>query len=228
MEATLYHIYTDSAYVYAATSDGLDIYDITSEQKYAYITSQCVVNTVWGNSDKVFIGTTTSGINYFYKTCISGSVDDPYDISECLNPLSDLTYYSTLTSDTIRYLHGYDDTLLVITDSGVDVIKLDPQSFRSYTTMSGRKGFMTSVNKFYYTTTDSINRMNNDTYDWSIPDITYATGSGIFEAGITINDIFVTEGTSQDGIEDTLFVATSSGVYVIDEGIGEYIIYYKE
>jgi hypothetical protein len=224
----LYQIWSDVNYVYAATAEGLDIYDILTESRDAYITYNGGFSTVWGNDDRVFVGTTNSGVKYFNKTCTSGLGD----VTSCLSEFSDLTYYSTLTSNNIKYIHGNDDVVLCVTDAGIDVVKIDPQSYRSYTTtVSGYKGFMTSTGKFYYTvsgTQEAIHRVDSSLWDWITPNKSYLTGGGIFESGITINDIFVTEGTADDGSANTIFAATSSGVYVIDESNDEYVIYYKE
>jgi len=220
---TFYQVWTDD-YVYAATSLGLNIYDITSESQYAYVTYSGGFNTVWANEDKVFVGTTNSGVKYINKTCISGSVVSPYDLFTCLNDFSDLTYYHQLTSDNIRYIHGSGDVLCMITNSGVDIVKIDPQSYRSYTTISGvRKGFMTSTGGFYYMTLDVLYVMYTSLYDWTEANKNYTVGSGIFESGIELNDIFVTEQTSSDGISNTIFMATTSGAYIIDEGTENYI-----
>jgi hypothetical protein len=215
--AELYQIWSDISYVYAATAEGLDIYDIVTESKDAYITYNGGFSTVWGNDDRVFVGTSTSGVKYFDKTCVSGLGN----VTSCLSNLRDLTYYHKLTSDNIKYIHGNDDKVLCVTTAGVDVVKLDPQSYRSYTTtVSGHKGFMTSTGKFYYIasgTQEAIHRVDSSLTDWTTPDKSYWTGSGIFEAGISINDIFITENTADDNLANTIFAATSSGVYVIDE-----------
>ena len=226
-----YQVWTDD-YVYAATSVGLKIYDIDTESLYSYVTYGGGFNTILANEDKVFVGTTDDGVKYINKTCISGSVGSPYDLITCLNDFSDLTYYHELTSDDIRYIHGSGDVLCVVTNYGVDVVKIDPQSYRSYITISGaKKCFMTAAGKFYYTVSGtewSLNRVDSCLYDWSVPDKSYTTGGGILPAGEKINDIFVTEQTSSDGISNTIFCATSSGVFVIDEGTENYEIYYTE
>lgn len=229
----LYQIWTDENFVYAVTNRGLDIYDIPSEEKYAYITYSGGFNTVWANDTYVFVGTSNSGIKYLSKTCVSGSISFPIDLFTCLNDFSDLTYYCPGTSNSIYYLHGNGDKVLCITESGVDVFKLAPYDYRSYTLISGaKKGFMTSSGKFYYTVSGtsnwSIDRVNTCLADWYVPNYSYITGSGILASGISINDIFVTENTSYDGIANTLFVATSSGVYVVDESSLNYAVYYKE
>jgi hypothetical protein len=229
-EEGIRQVWTDANYVYAVTVSGLDVYDIPSEELYAYVTYSGGFSTVWANDDRVFVGTSSSGVKYLNKTCISGSVISPYNIENCLKDFSELANYP-LTSSNIRYLHGNGNIVLATTDAGVDVIKLGSQSYRAYTAVGGaQKGFMTANVEFYYTVLGpkwSLNKMNSHT-DWTVPDISYVTGSGIFEAGITINDIFVTESTGDDGSSNTIFAATSNGIYVIDESDNDYDIYSTE
>jgi len=227
LAGTLKQIWTDDDYVYAAVSQEFAIIEIESELKYAYSSIGC--NTVWSNDDRVFIGT-TSGIKWLYKTCISGSTDSPYDISNCLNDYNLQYGYS---HHNILYLHGYsDEWFMFCTPNGVDVYRFEPQGYRSTTSITtAQKCFMTSTGAFYYTTSGTewaLHRMNSSTSDWTTPDVSYITGSGIFAEGIRLNDLFVTENTSQGGTDNVLFVATSSGVYVIDEEAQNYNLYYIE
>ncbi len=217
-----YQVWTDGTYVYTALTTGLKIYEIESESEYAFIDYTGGFNTVWANTSRVFVGTSDAGIKYFNKTCISGSTSSPIDIGTCLNSFSDLTYYSTLTAADIRYIHGSGDVIGVVTVSGIDVVKIDPQSYRSFTTISGgQKCFMTSTGAFYYILNGwSVNKINSSLTDWTAPNTSYVTGSGIFESGITINDIYITD--------DTIYAATTSGVYVIDEGTEDFAIYFTE
>lgn len=224
-------IWTDALYVYASTTSGMEIYDITSESKYAYINYTGGFNTVWGNDDLVFVGTSNDGVKYINKTCISGSVGAPYNLDSCLVNFS--FYPGTITSNNVRYIHGSDKTVMVLTESGINVKKYDAQSVHSYTTMSGGiKCFLTSQNKGYYIVNTngeySINRIDSALHDWLLPDVSYITGSGIFTEGIILNDMFVTELTSSGGLSNTIFCATSSGAYVIDEQTLYYDIYYVE
>lgn len=215
----LNQIWTDEDYVYAVTNIGLDIIDITTESKIGYIEYDTGFSTVWANDDRVFLGT-TSGINYINKTCISGTPELPVDLAACLinysNPYG-------ITDDDIQYIHGSGDTLLICcTSLGVDVYWGD-YGYRSSATFPGaRKCFMTSTGKFYYIVDKGneweLNRVDSEKWDWTIPDYSYVTGSGILHEGFSINDIFVTEATASGGVDNTLFVATSSGVYIIDEG----------
>jgi len=222
---TINQIWTDSNYVYTATTQELAIVSIETEQKYAYINQPS--NTVWANDDRVFIGT-TNGIKYFFKTCISGSATEAYDISPCLRTHN--LKYGVLSSD-IKYLHGYSDNWLAIcTLSGIDIYKPEPQGYRSTASIDGvQKCFMTSTGKFYYTVSGtewSLNRVDSPTMDWTTPDKSYIAGAEIFSGGLSINAIFVTEGTATDTINNVLFTATSSGIYAIEEGTELHNIYY--
>lgn len=226
----LNQIWTDDYYVYAATTLGLRIIDIVSESEYAYINYSFGFNTVWANDDKVYLGSAGGGIKYINKTCISGSTVAPYDLSTCLN---DFSFAYSPSSSIIRYLHGHDtDYLLCVTDTEVDVFKFGGTIYKSSsTTVSGNayKGFMTSTGKFYYTlsgTEWSVERVDRPQMDWTTSNASHAAGGAIIGSGRQINDIFVTEQTSSDGSNNTLFLATSSGVYVIDEGTNDYAVYY--
>ena len=228
---TTLQVWLDEQYVYAVTNEGIDIYDISSEEKYAYINYASGFTTVWGNDDKIFVGTATSGVKYINKTCISGSIITPYNISSCLSDLLNLTSYYNLTSDNIKYIHGYEDKLGVITNSGIDIVKLEPQSYRSYTLVSGAQKCFVTSNRFYYTISGTSSWVFNILYtclvDWSSPSKSYTTGSGIFDSGIKLTDIFITEETTSNGY-NTIFTTTSSGVYVINEYTDEYDIYFIE
>ena len=226
----LNQIWTDDTYVYAATRDGLKIYQLSTESQYAYVDYNGGFSTVWANDSEVYLGTSSSGIKYLDIAVISGSVDFPYNLGDYLENYIEFN----LTSPAIKYIHGSgEDYLLVCTISGVDAIKHNPQGYRSYTTISGaQKCFMTSAARFYYTISGSsdwsLNVRNNPLTDWSESDSSYVTGSGIFAAGIKLNDIYITENTGSDGASNTIYAATSSGIYVIDETDDTYSIYYKE
>jgi hypothetical protein len=240
----LYQIWTDEYYIYCATSSGLGVVSLLSTLSGspeseswidinglgAFSNNLAGYSTVWANSDAVFLGSCFEGIKIINKNAIITNTDAPIDLnSYVMNYLN----YPDITSDNIRYLHGNNDKLLCITDSGVDVYKMHPQAYRSTSSESNAyKGFMTNSGKFYYTVSGTnrwfVKIMYTCLADWAEPDYEYATGSGVLASGISINDIYVTEGTSSDGISNTLFLATSSGAYVLDEGTNEYAIYYKE
>ena len=84
---------------------------------------------------------------------------------------------------------------------------------------------MPAGNDIYYLTSSGsnyfINKVNNSLLDWLEPDTIFT-----LTEGLKINDLYVTTGTAEDGINNTLFVATSSGVYVMDEFSKDFDIYY--
>ena len=213
-------------YVYAATVSGLDIIDIESEKKYAQLTCSGGFTTVYADDYKVYLGTTENGIKYINKTCISGSIFAPIELYSCLTDYVE----QSLTSDEIRYIHGNNGFLMCCTAAGVDVIKKEPHGYRSYTTTSGaRKCFMTSTGKFYYSTCSGtsweLNRINVALTDWVTPDYVY--GDPLISSN-EITDMFVTEGTASDGVSNTLMVATTSGIYIVDEYDLSLKIYYTQ
>lgn len=226
---TLNQIYSDDYYVYAATNRGLSVVSMSAEREIGYIGYNTGFTTVWASDNEVYLGTTQSGIKYISKTCISGTTNNPADLNTCLNDFNNITPYHNLTSDNIRYIHGNNDLLMCCTNLGVDVIKAEPQGYRSSTTISGTQKCFITQNGLYYTIsgTDnwSLNRVDYCGSDWVEPDFSYVTGSGILPAGEKINDIFITENTSENGIDNTVFCATSSGTYVIDEGNLNYEAY---
>lgn len=225
---TLYQIWTDDTYVYAATNSGASIVDIASESQGAYINFPDGFKSVYASDDTVFFATTASGVHCVDKTCINSSINNPIDITTCLYEYT----VHTLTSNSVRYIHGGGDFMMCTTTLGVDIIKLEPHGYISNTAEIGaQKCFMTSTGKGYYTVQHtngswSVDRINSSLQDWSAPDYTYITGSGILPESVAINDIFVTESTSSNGTDNTLFVATTSGIVIIDEGVLDYRIYY--
>ncbi len=145
----LNQIWTDANYVYAATVSGLNIIDIDSENRYAYINYSDGFDTVWANDDRVFVGSTYGGIKYVDKTCISGSIYSPYNITTCL---VDYKSPPVITSLEVKYIHGNDNRLVCCTSNGVDVIKMGANGYRNYKLFdNAQKCFMTSTGQFYYT-----------------------------------------------------------------------------
>jgi len=76
----LKQIWHDEDYVYAATSDGLNIIELESELSYAHVTYYDGFNSVWADDNNVYLATPASGVKYIDKTCISGSTGSPYEL----------------------------------------------------------------------------------------------------------------------------------------------------
>jgi len=219
----LNEIYTDSEYVYAALGTGLDIIDIEHERKCAYIEYSDGFTTVWGNAFSVFLGSTSSGIKYINKSDISSDIVLPVNLTDYLK---DFKSYPGITSNNVKHIHGREDELMCCTSSGVDFFKLEPNGYRSSTTVSGAyKCFVLAGRAIYYLTSSGtnyfINKINHSLTDWAEPDEIFTVDSGL-----KINDLFVTANTATEGIKNTLFIATSSGVYVTDEATYEVDVYY--
>jgi hypothetical protein len=224
----LKQIWTDDTYVYAATSDGLNIIELTSELAYAHVTYAPGFTSVWADDTKVYLATPTDGVKYIDKTCISGSTAAPYELAPCLD--SHLNEPDIL-SDQVRYIHGNDVHMAIVTASGINYHGPDPYYQRTEGfTKFARKVFITSTGKMYYTTWDGntwkVNVKYADWQDWTTPNKEYETGTFLINAGVDILDIFITEGTSFTGVNNTIFVATTAGVFVIDEEIDEGATYY--
>lgn len=227
--AFLNQIFIDDLYVYAATSTGLDIIDIFTNNKVSYINYSSGFFTVWGNSDCIYLGTSDDGIKYIEKTTISGNSDEPFDLDIYL---LDYDFMYNTSSNYIKYIHGSETTLAVVTSSGIDIFNNDNRNgYKS--TFSNEfitKCFMTSKKELYYvikgTSNDSIDILNYCLCDWQNPDVSYVIGQSFLPLGVSVNDIFVTEKTSENKINNTLFVATTNGAYVLDEGTTDYDTYY--
>ena len=217
------NIWTDEKYVYTTTISGSDIVEIESELTGAYIEHTGGFTTVWANNSYVFFGTLNDGIVYLAKDDIHINIITPIDLTSYVKLFVHTPF---ITSNNVEHIHGQDDRLICCTASGVDVYKLEPNGYRSSTTVSGAyKCFMPPGRAAYYLTSSGtdyfINKINTTLLDWSEPDEVFTVDSGL-----VINDLFVTAHTAAGGTKNTLFIATSSGVYVIDEATYETDIYY--
>jgi len=217
---TLNQVWQDADYAYLATSKGLDIISMELVEKVAYIPWHTGFSTVWASDDIVYLGTNT-GVKYLSKSSILEDGSDPINLIPFLNTY---TYFNP-TSENINYIHGYSNKLSIVTTSGMDLVDNTSNGFKSSTLNSNiHKCFSTAARSVYYTVngsgTNGIFKINSYLFDWVTPDVSYITGDS-FLPPVTITDLFVTLGTASSGVGDTLFVATSSGVYVFDEDSGQ-------
>lgn len=229
-DVLLRQIFNDSNYVYAVTTSGLDLIEIESENKAAYISNEGGFSTVWANEESVYLGTDSEGIKYLEKDTISGSISFPIDLK---SNLKDYDFQYNSSSSEIVFLHGYEDILSVVTSNGIDILKNGLGGFKSSTTVSGiTKCFVTSKRELYYIVQDSeydgVHKINTVFCDWVNPDVSYLSGASFLPANQDINDIHITVNTSETGEDNTLFVATSSGIFVWDEGTDGFDAYYTK
>lgn len=221
----LNQIWKDSDYVYTVTSLGLNIFDINTTNKVASVNNSYGFTTIWGNESFIYLGTSSEGLKYLEKTTISGG--------NLSSNLKNYNYTYNTTSNNIKYIHGYADTLSVVTSSGIDILRNRTQGYKStffneYVT----KCFITSKNELYYiiqdTVPNGVYKVNSSLCDWQYPDTSYETGVSFLPAAVGVNDLFITENTSSDGTNNTLFVATTDGAIILDEGTSEFDLYYSK
>lgn len=221
-------ILADSNYIFVACENGLNIMDLSSGMPYSYITYSGGFNSIWANDSMVFLATSNSGIKYINKSCISGSTVLPFYLN-CLNTYAE---EPTLYSNDVRYLHGFGDLVVCCTSSGVQSLGIYGYESKTFT-QHAYKCFVVSSTAIYYTLSGtywSINKVFSSLNDWESPHLAYtADGSSVLPSGAIINDLYITEGTSVVGVDyNTVFLATSSGVVIIDEGTNETVIYCHE
>ena len=214
---SLIQLWQDTDYVYVALVDGLDIVDLNSAEKVAYIPWKGGFSTVWASNDVVYLGSTT-GVKFINKSSIVGDTEDPINLIEFLN---NYNYYAPASID-IKYIHGFEDKLSIVTASGLDLVDNSVGGFKSSTNNGSiEKCFSLPDRSVYYTTTTGVFKLYSYLFDWEVPDKTF-----LFD--VDINDIFVTQQTAVSGINNTFFIATSSGVYVYDEDINQVFNYSTE
>lgn len=223
-------IWTDSDYVYAVTSSGLEVYDIATELLGATAYNIDGYSSVWSGGDYIYIGTFGAGLKKLYKPSIIMNVYTPTNLNSYV---SSYFSYPDIRSNDIKYIHGNYNKLIVCSASGVDIVRTDSLYITSRTISSGEtplKCFATETDDFYYMTisgsTYYLHYLNRNKSDWLNSDYFYTTNNGIFSGVNLLTDMYITSGTSVSGSSfNTLFVTTNSGVYVIDEGSGNYVIF---
>jgi hypothetical protein len=135
-----------------------------------------------------------------------------------------------ITSNSVRYIHGNSNKLICCTVEGVDIIRRDSNYITHTNVLGATKCFVTPNYDYYYytvsgTTNWYLNRLNNNTSDWTTSDIVYTTGSGFLSDSVAIKDFYVTEHTSISGLNNTIFLIADDGVHIYDEGSNDHIIY---
>jgi hypothetical protein len=219
-DSVLYQLCNDGVYVYVAHSTGVSIIDLKSEDLVCKADEAGGFNSIAVNNTTVYLGTYCSGVYFFNKSSIYGTKDFIGNIESDVHSLS--TSYLP-SSQEISNLSIYDTDLAIVTPSGLDVIGTGPgKEFKSSTTSSGiTKSFLTSKKEIYYIEySDEWSLCKTKPYlcDWEAPTIRYTIGASFLEWEVELNDLFITEGTSSNGVDNTIFLTTTSGIYVYDEG----------
>ena len=201
-----------------ATTSGLGIIDTLTESLINFVSYQTGINSVWADNERVYLATSNSGIRYINledveTTTVSKSFVD--------SPL--------ITGSDVVYLHGSSDRMLCCTNKGVDIMWLDSTGSIVKTNISGAtKCFVSHNYYFYYVMTSGTNQLLNRANDlvsnnWQ-PDYTLKTGVGPLSGITCLTDFYVTANTATNGIGNTIFMATTSGVFAFDEDSLDYIL----
>jgi hypothetical protein len=179
--------------IFHSTSSGVQIYDL--DGAYIDLVSWLDASSVWADDSYVYIGTTDSGVLRTSTASISGAIYDDLQVYK---------EYPNITNNEVIYLHGGGEYLCVTTVSGVDQYNT-VSGTRIYTIISGAdKCFQTVDGAFYYNESDELH-------------------SDMLLGMSTINDIYVTEGTSMYNNDNVLFIAANNGAHIIEERKGDEI-----
>jgi len=221
-EAVFYQLWMDSDYIYFTTPSGLDIMEIYQGTKVAYIPYENGFSSIWGNDFSVYLGTTQSGLKYINKNDI---IENELFPTSLQNNLLDYNYYYRPSSLNIKHTHGHLDTLLVVTDIGIDVFNNGPNGFKSsFYSEDVTKAYVTINRNVYYllnnTISGGVHKVNSWLFNWNESDNSYIIGDSFIPSDIIINDIYIST-----SITNTLFLATTSGVYILDELTDTYETY---
>ena len=175
------------------------------------------------NDKYIFIGTTYTGIEY---VC-TNKVDSNYDNIDLTYSTYNFACNDDITSNNVKYIHCNENYVMCCTESGIDWYDVTTTSgYHYYEIFSGaKKCFITDTNAYYTLASGSYEAVIvvkdfNNTYNY----LTFSNDpvSGTFASGISINDLFIDYTTSGT---NTIYCATTSGIYAINEDTGYYDVY---
>lgn len=194
-------------HIYKATTSGVDIFDYDTGDFINRIPISIGVTSVWADEDHVYFSTTYSGT--FLATVSGLETWQPYKQEP------------DITSNEVRYIHGNGDYICATTVSGVDRYKISTGD-REYITLSdAHKCFQVNTGDYYYATNPVSGTSTLHAVYESGGGHTYLAQQDAVIGDVSINDIYVTEGTSEYSYGNVLFLATTSGAYVIEERRGD-------
>lgn len=214
-----YNIWTDDDYVYAATASGLDIVSIDTEQSYAFIDNVDGYTTVWASSTNVYLGTSNAGTKVLPKSAISPTVS--------VSNVNTFLVSPDLPSNNVRYIHGNENIMGITTDAGISIHNLHTMFTSSRQQTGLGKCFVPAGHNYvYYIVNDThIHRVLDRVGNWTSSDSIYVAGVGFLERSTEVRDIYVNAHNSLSGEDNTLFVATDDGIYILDEDSGTAVGY---
>lgn len=197
----LKNIWSTASGIYQATSSGINIYDIDTYNLVNYISYPTGINSVWADTDYIYMATSNSGI-------VRSEVNDPSNLFVYQS-------YPNITNNDVNYLHGNGNYLCITTVSGIDHIDITTNSGIFTNVVGASKCYQTNSGEFYYIVDDYVHVLYNYAKDWLAEDIDFS-----YQTDGLINDIYITEGTSSHDNANVLFIATTVGMVVIEEWVG--------
>ena len=136
-------IWSSANYIFLPTSSGVTVYNSDASSIVSEILMPSEIgtaNSVWSDNDYLYIATTASGI---YKSDLT-TIESAPQITSYLN-------YPTITNNNVRYIHGNNNQLCIVTISGVDYINITTGSGIYTFCDDSYKCFQTVSGTFYYT-----------------------------------------------------------------------------
>lgn len=204
-----YNVWVNDPFIYKSTVSGINIYDLETTSllnviEYDYVSS------VWTNDNYMYMATSISGIYRCDVLTVTGTVS-----------LIPYKQYPDITDNCVYCIHGKGNYLCATTAYGVDHYDLTTGS-GICTTLSGvSKCFQTERGEFYYTynpvgADKELHVVYDNNNNWD-----NETVGNIYIIEDYINDLHITEKTSRYNDGNVIFLATSSGVVVIEEKPGD-------
>lgn len=149
------NIWSVDPYVYKATASGLEVYDLASESLVSFTAVSGGINSVWANSQYVYVATTNSGI---FRSTVSSGVPN----------FSVYKSFPNITSDSVNYIHGNGDYLCAATISGVDRYTISTSAHSYVNRTYVNKCFQTTGGDYYYYTNPfyDIQELDRSLFNW--------------------------------------------------------------
>jgi hypothetical protein len=136
-------IWSSASYIFQPTLSGVTVYNSDASSVVSEVPAPSgigITNSVWADDDYLYISTTSSGV---YKSDLTTIESAPLMVPY-LN-------YPTITNNSVRYIHGNNNRMCIVTISGVDNIDLTTENGIYTLCDNSYKCFQTVSGTFYYT-----------------------------------------------------------------------------
>jgi len=214
-------------FIFAVNNNGLDVIDIRTKSNIAHVHRTGGFTSVWCNhqytsSDCVYLGTSDAGV---YKILLSNIIIGGDVTSSCAQLFSIYTTPS-LSSNTIIRIRGYENKIALLMPNDVNIITSETTKY-SYSFVSTiSTGFIAITNNdIYFTGNDGLSVKYNYSGNWTANDFVYSVTSSPSIGSNNITGLCVVLAThlalSSYSLNNTLFIATADGLYIIKEKKGE-------